>query len=272
MSHLRRLWVGMVTKNTRDSGTNDRTVLIVNVDGTERLHNTFQDTSQRDQERGEANLYELNVQGNGIIPEDLTNSSVRLGIRGGNAWRPEHYVVWGERLTGGAIIPIAVETDIGVTLSTQTSEGNISLPLRLVGLAAQDRQINRLLMMMTTADVSDAGTNSGIELQISTGGAVVVDFDIPNTPQEEQERAQANFYYVPVNSRFTAGDLASDSIQLSIKGSDKWLPSSFFLFGLDDATGRPEFLVPLVHIRDWNLGWLSTDTSEGVSSVSLPQV
>ena len=99
-----------------------------------------------------------------------------------------------------------------------------------------------------------------------------MDFDIPDTPQQDQERGQANLYFVPVSSPFTKGSLNRDAISLRIGGDDAWLPVSFFLFGLDDATGRPEALVPLVHIRNWTLGWLSTDAGEGVPSVTLPQV
>ena len=121
--------------------------------------------------------------------------------------------------------------------------------------------IKRLLMLMTTANEANAETNSPIELQITPGGgSSPVVFEIPNTPQREQERAQANFYFVRVRSPFfTKRSLNPDSIRLKIKGDDAWLPSSFFLFGLDDAVGPPELLVPLVHLQDWPYGWLSTD-------------
>ena len=87
-------------------------------------------------------------------------------------------------------------------------------------------------MLMTTANIRRAGTDSPIELQVSVGGAVVVDFDVPDTPQQEQ--AQANLYFVPVNEPFTRADLTDTSISLAIKGADAWTPRSFFLFGLND--------------------------------------
>ena len=272
MSHIRRVWAGMLTRNTNNSGTNSPIVLIVNEDGTDRLHNTFSDTPQEDQEQGQANIYEVDVAANNITPENLNNSSIRVGIRGNDAWRPEHFVVWGERATGGAILPLAIETDLTLQISTDRSEGNLSFPLRLAGLGNVGMRINRLLMLMTTANVRDAGTNSRVTLQISSGGGIIVDFDLPDTPQDEQERGQANLYFVPVNTPFTKRGLNPSGISLTIGGTDAWMPASFFLFGLDDAAGRPEALVPLVHIRNWNLGQLSTDSSEGVSSVTLPQV
>ena len=265
MPRLRRLWVGMLTRNIEDAGTNSRIAL--SIDGTQL---TFQDTSQEDQERGQANLYEVQVAGNNIIPENLNNSSIRAVILGDDAWRPEQLFTWGERFTSGAITPLAIETDISVQLSTDPGEGNSFLPLRLVGQGSASMTINRLLLMMTTADSEDSGTNDRISLRITTsGGLRVVDF-IPDTPQDEQERGQANFYFVPVDSPFTKNSLAGNSIRLSTSGTDAWLPASFFLFGLDDAGGRPESLVPLVNLRTWTLGSLSTDSSEGQGSVTLP--
>jgi hypothetical protein len=265
MSHLRRLWAGMLTRNVEDAGTDSRIALTV--EGTQL---TFPDTAQEDQERGRANLYEVGVQDHNIIPENLSNSSIRAVILGSDAWRPEHFVVWGERFTGGAIVPLAIETGISAQLSTTSSEGNAALPLRLVGTGSRSMNINRLLLMMTTANSDDAGTNDKISLTITATGGEVVDFDIPDTPQDDQERGQANLYFVPVNSPFTRNSLGSNSIRLSTSGTDAWRPASLFLFGLDDAAGRPEALVPLVNLRSWPLGQLSTDSSEGSGSVTLP--
>jgi hypothetical protein len=265
MSHLRRLWAGMLTRNVEDAGTDSRIALTV--EGTQL---TFPDTAQEDQERGRANLYEVGVQNHNIIPENLSNSSIRAVILGSDAWRPEHFVVWGERFTGGAIVPLAIETGISAQLSTDSSEGNAALPLRLVGTGSRSMNINRLLLMMTTVNSDDAGTNDKINLTITTTGEEVVDFDIPDTPQDDQERGQANFYFAPVNSPFTRNSLGSNSIRLSTSGTDAWRPASLFLFGLDDAAGRPEALVPLVNLRSWPLGQLSTDSSEGSGSVTLP--
>ncbi len=282
MSRLERLWVAMLTHDSSYAGTNSRTVIIITEDGIDRLHHTFTDTSQPDQEKGLANLYRVDVEENYIIPGNLGNSSVRVGTRGGDLWKPEHYVVWGERVLGmqdvGSFVPIAIETDLSARLSTEDGEGNISFPLRRVGLGAKDMPINRLLMVILTADVNNAGTDDEIRLQITVPAASPIPGDVvrkvnfvANTPQDDQERAQANFYLVPVNSSFTYNDLpAADSISLSTDGSDAWLPKSFFLFGLDNASGRPNFLVPLVCRNNWSSDkWLSTDSNEGDSSVLL---
>lgn len=152
----------------------------------------------------------------------------------------------------------------------------------LVQAGDRTMEINRLLLLMTTggqlpethflAEGFDTapGTNSPIELQIESGGALVVHFRFPDTPQHDQEPGQANLYFAPVPTRFTKAQLGGNSIILQIKGDDAWLPTNFFLFGLDDATGRPEQLVPLVHLPDWPFGFMSTDSSEGIETVTLP--
>ena len=108
---IRRLWVGMETHDTDESGTDDRIVLIVNDNGIDRLHHTFPDTSQDDQERGAGNVYEVNVTANNIESIRLSNSSIRVGIRGKDAWCPKHFFAWGEQSQGGTVAPIAIETD-----------------------------------------------------------------------------------------------------------------------------------------------------------------
>jgi len=263
----------MLTRNNAGSQTDSRTVMVVNQGGLDRLHHTFQDTPQSDQERGDANLYEIDVAGDGIETDNLDNAYVRIGIRGSDEWRPEHVFVWGERATGGDIIPIAIETDIGTRLSTDAGEGNISIPLRPVGRLGRTQRINRLLMLMTTRDSKDSGTEHQIELEVTTGaGNLAVKFTVRGTDQEDQKRGQANFYFVPVTTRLTRADLNNNSVRLRILGDDAWRPASFYLFGLDNASGRPERLVPLVHLRTWPHGTMSEDRDEGPPSVPLALV
>ena len=57
-----------------------------------------------------------------------------------------------------------------------------------------------------------------------------------------------------------------------IHGRDAWLPKVLFLYGLDTQTGRPNEIVHLVSIPEWDLGMLSTDAQEGKPSVPLPVV
>ena len=58
--------------------------------------------------------------------------------------------------------------------------------------------------------------------------------------------------------------------RLRILGTDAWLPKTVFVFGLDTPSGRPNDVVTLASVPEWELGWLSTDPSEGSASVMLP--
>ena len=275
--HLDHIWIGIRTRTDDDSGTDNDIEIVIN-DGIDRLRHTISDTVQDDLETGGANLYSVDVAGNNIVPENLTDSSIRVGIKGDDAWRPEDIFMWGRRAADGAVIPLAIETDITTQLSTDENEGATSIPLRLVNLGSRDLLLNRLFMLMTTSTREDAGTDDTISLQIFTTG-LVVDFDVPpggDTSQEDLETSQANFYEIPVITPFTKASLAT--MRLAIHGDDAWLPQSLFLFGLDDATGRPEILVPLVHLPEWQFGNMSTDPNDdldgqpAVPRVQLPLV
>ena len=117
---LSKIWIAMLTRDRRDAGTDSSINLVINSGGIERLNHTFPDTTQDDQERAQANLYEVNVTGRNIVPEELNNSSIRIGIRGSDAWRPEHIFIWGVRrvFLETEVIPLAIETGINTQLST----------------------------------------------------------------------------------------------------------------------------------------------------------
>lgn len=271
MPQLRRIWFAMVTRDSTDAGTDSRIALSIN-----DAQLNFRDTSQDDQERGKANLYETNVTPGNINTDDLNNSAIRVLNLGADQWAPQHFIVWGETVDR-AIFPLAAETDITKRLSTNPNEGNALLPLRTVGQGVE-ATFTRLLFMMTTVDGddpfvnADTGTNDAINLTVrNSDGVPVVNFDIPNTSQDEQESGQANMYFVPAVAPFTRNDVSR--ISLSIAGEDAWRPESMFIFGLDgpaQSTERPTFLAPLVHLPDWPFSDLSTNTNEGQPTIQLP--
>jgi hypothetical protein len=94
MGLLTRLWIATKTYKADGAATEDRIVLIVNVDGTDVLHHTLHGFSLDAQRNG--TIQELDVRNRRIRTEDLTSSSFRLGIRGPDVWRPQHVFVWGE--------------------------------------------------------------------------------------------------------------------------------------------------------------------------------
>jgi hypothetical protein len=258
--------------------------MTISEEGVDKLIHTFSDTGQLDQEKGQANLYTINVEANNIDSSRLDNSSIRFAIKGEDKWQPEHIIVWGKtsQFLPERTVVLALETDITRTLSNNANEGVPSLPVRLVQTGDRTMEIKRLLILMTTGGERGEthfwahgyntipGTDSPIVLQIQREGSLVVDFEFPESPQEDQEPGQANMYFASTPAQFTKADLSDATIALEIKGTDGWLPDSFFLFGLDDREGRPESLVPLVHLSSWPFGFMSTDSSEGVSIVILP--
>ena len=211
---------------------------------------------------------------------------VQVGIRGSDAWRPEHILIWGERRVSfrTEVIPLAVETGINTQLSTDQDEGPVSLPLRLVNQGNSRMAINRLFLLMTMGGTSPdggfiaeghntrPGTDSPLEIQVVRDGRLVVLSEIRDTFQADLKAGCANFYAAPVITPFTKRDLDDRSITLRIKGLDDWEPTSFFVFGLDDASGRPESLVPLVHLPEWPHGNVAADTLTGTGSRTLALV
>jgi hypothetical protein len=155
-----------------------------------------------------------------------------------------------------------------LVLSTDESEGDISHSLSRVGLGGPDVRIERLLLLTVTGFEEGAGTDSPVTLQIGGPDELVVDYDLPDTPQFDLEANTVNWYFVPVVVPFTKRELGERSIRLSIDGDDLWRPNQIYLFGLDRSRGRPHQVVPLV-----NSGpevFLSTDPTEGAASVLLP--
>jgi hypothetical protein len=207
----------------------------------------------------------------------LTNSSIRLGIRDDDAWGPQHVLVFGQtqpEFVPSQIIALAMETDLTNWLSTDPSDGgnaNLTMPIRLVGSGTATTLIRKVLLLVYTSSGRNVETDSPIHLQITAGGAIVADQTIVDTPQDDLEQYTANWYQVDVAVPFTKADVvANGGIRLSILGDDAWLPSQVFVFGLDTENGRPSEVVTLVALPQWDLGQLSTDPSEGESSIDLP--
>ena len=160
-----------------------------------------------------------------------------------------------------------METDLGVRLSTDSDEGRLTIPLRLVGSGSSATTIQHVMLIVYT----QSGTDDPIQLQISTVSGIVADATILDTTQDYFEEYAANWHIRPVAAPFTRSDvLAGGAIQLGIQGQDAWRPYSVFVYGLDTATGRPNEVVDLVAIPEWTLPALSADPAEGQPTALLP--
>ena len=137
--------------------------------------------------------------------------------------------------------------------------------LRLVGQGDGAMLIRRVLLVVYTSHQDNADTESDVQLQIAAGGTIVLSHKITH----DFGRGKAYWHFLDVTP-FTRDDIEPDGIDLSILGTDAWLPGAIFVFGVDTETGRPNEMVTLVAIRSWDLGWLSTDLGEGKPSVPLP--
>ena len=276
MAAIDDVWLAALTKGDDDAGSPNRFNLTVNIDGSDVFAQDFLlgwtlpgqgGTGLRD---GQAGLEQGKPPSAPFDSAKLTNSSVRVGIRGDNAWGPRHILVIGRAqpdFTPGRVLALAMETDIERWLSADSSEGRLTMPVRRVGDGASNTTIRRVLLLIYTDRGDDIDTESDIKLQIAASGQLMLDKKITH----DINQYRAHWHFLEVDRPFTRADVASKgSIQLSILGTDAWLPKTVFVFGLDTAEGRPDNVVTLSAIPKWDLGWLSTDASEGAPSVTLP--
>ena len=280
MAIVDNLWLAAITKNEDDAGSSNRFNLTINIDGGDVFDQDFTlgggapGEEQVGLDQGQAGLQDSGPLSTPFESNALTSSSIRLGIRGDNAWGPQHVLLLGRTQPSfepGRTVALAMETDLAHRLSSDTSEGHLTMRLRLVGAGSSATVIRRVLLLVHTAGGNDTETDNSIQLQIAAGGNLVLHQKITDTPQDDLEQYTPNWYFLDVEAPFTRGDVVSNgSIRLSILGTDAWLPKSVFLFGLDTETGRPNEVVTLVSAPEWGLGWLSADPQEGNQSIDLP--
>ena len=268
------LWLAALTKNEEDAGSRNLFNLIVNIDGLDVFDQDFilgwRVTGPAGLADGQAGLQQSQPLSMPFEAAALTNSSVRLGIRGDNAWAPEHILLIGRTQPlwePDRTIALAMETDLTDWLSSHTSEGHLTMRVRLVGAGSSTTVIRRVLLLVYTDKGNNVQTENSIQLQIGAGGAIVLHQSI----SDDLNQYTAHWFFLDVEAPFTREDIASNgSIRLSILGTDAWLPKSVFVFGLDTQTGRPNEAVTLASVPEWHMGWLSTVLQEGNPSVPLP--
>jgi len=293
MSRIDRFFNAMLTRNTPHADSESYIMLIGNVAGIDRMQYTFPTTSQDDQKKSQANIYQVpTLNAPFFDTQRLGQTYFRVGIRRSDTWDPEHYFLWSTTQNPFSVVPIGINLDLKTTgvirshsdqphfdnntahvvLSTENSKGDLSFPLMPVAAGNGNTLIRRLMVLMTTKNSSDAGTGDRVQLQVKPAGKSPVIYDFPDSPQSKRVHGKANWYFVPVTDAFTKHDLSlnSRSITLFIEGDDAWDPESFYIFGLDTLDGAPAHVVPLVHMNPWGSVSLSTDESEGHPFRILP--
>ena len=273
MSTIDVLWLAYLNRNIDNAGSDSTINLTINVDGDDALDHDYGSNV------GDGEAY---VNGGSQLesPFDsatLTNSSVRVGLRDDDAWAPEDVLLFGHSLAefqSGVAVPLAMESGLTASLSTDPSEGPLTMPLRLVSPGTSNTVIRRVLLVVHTQWATrdtDTGTDSAIQLEVFAGENLVLREEIDDTSQSDLEKATSNWYVMNALVPFTRGEVqAGGRIVLSILGNDAWKPQVLFVFGLDTASGRPTEVVSLVSRPVWGPRWMSMDTSEGDPSVDLP--
>ncbi|MGZ6983000.1 MAG: hypothetical protein ACXVH5_12605, partial [Ilumatobacteraceae bacterium] len=220
MAAVEKLWVATLTKNEDDAGTGVGALnLTIDINGEDVADIDFgfmtgsgplsdglgPDTGWLDQGQAAISGGTYGNPGQPLpSPIDsnlLTNSSIRLGIRNDDAWGPQHVLVFGQTLperVPSQVIALAMETDLTHWLSTDSSEGHLTMPIRLVGSGSARTLMRKVLLLVYTGSGSDVETDSPIQLQITAGGALVADQTIVDTPQDDLEQYTANWYPVDV--------------------------------------------------------------------------
>jgi hypothetical protein len=270
MSTIDVLWLAHLNRNTDDAGSDSTINLTIKVDGEDVLDRNYGSNV------GDGEAY-LNGGEQVAAPFDsavLTDSSVRIGVRGDDAWAPGDVLLFGHSLAdfnSGVAVPLVMETGLTDWMSTDSSEGALTVPLRRVDPGNSNTVIHRVLLLVHTQwGTSDTGTDSAIQLEIFSGENLILREEIDDTSQSDLEKATSNWYVMDAPVPFTRGELqAGGRIVLSILGDDAWKPMALFVFGLDTATGRPNQVVSLASLPVWGQRWMSTDASEGDASVEL---
>src|SRR5215813_254633 len=126
-----KLFLAVLTKAEDDAGTSSTFNLTVNVAGDDILDRNF----APDLDDAEAQVMSSDTLPAPFDSTGLTNSSIRLGIRDDDAWGPQEVLLFGQAepdFQPGRIVAIAMESDVQHWLSTDSSEGILTMPLRLV--------------------------------------------------------------------------------------------------------------------------------------------
>ena len=156
MAAIDDVWLAALTKDEDDAGSKNRFNLTVNIDGADVFGHDFLlgwnlpgqgGTGLRD---GQAGLEEAKPPAP-FDSDKLTNSSVRLGLRGDDAWAPKHVMVIGRAqpdFTPGRVLALAMETYIDRWLSADNDEGRLTMPVRRVGAGTSDTVIRRVLLLI----------------------------------------------------------------------------------------------------------------------------
>jgi hypothetical protein len=290
LAQISEIYLATLNRRSEDAGskgTIDNTSLLnvtINIDGDDVVDENINSWFPN----GSGSIIKKAIVGIAHFPvtpfetDDMTNSSIRVGIKHTDAWGPRDVLVMGANLGAGVPpFPLAIAMDIDIWLSGDPQDdAHLTMPIPLVRLGNERTLIRRVLLLIgTEGDVrgtnDQAGTNDPIELSISVGGNPEPVFTMirTDTSQEDLEKGSANWYEQDVEGEgFTLLDvLTNGGIKLRLLGrGDAWLPKMVFVFGLDTnrSQGHPDAIVKLVSKPFWvtrgdgSPDYMSVDSNE----------
>lgn len=121
MANVEKLSLVALTRSTSNAGSGDVLNVTIDIDGNDVVDENF----WQERETGQGSFDEAEHTINNLETTHLTNSSIRLGTRGDDAWRPQHVMLLGRNAF--VHFPFAMVTD-SQALSTDTDEGHLSMP------------------------------------------------------------------------------------------------------------------------------------------------
>lgn len=130
--------------------------------------------------------------------------------------------------------------------------------------------LDTIIVVHTTKNVPDAGTNADFALEIERvsgvdgRGQLLVDritLPFPDLPHDERERGRTDSYEFEVSGRGLGRDRPADIYMHMLNTEDGWLPESLFLIGIGSGFGH----AVLGSHPSWNDGWFDRNDPDALS-------
>ncbi len=202
----------------------------------------------------------------------LSPSSIRLALHGSDLLRPLHILTWGID-AGGAIVPLTVDTDIGITLSDDFGEGVGSMPLALVDSGTDATAFSEVIVFASLTGNQYAPTRQPVSLRVErANGALAWSSGLENFFALEPGERSAKIWRLTDNPFSRVDNLGPVVPKLRVDGPDNAMIEAFVAIGVNRDGPRP-VAVPLVHHIPSLTGsnaWVGTSTSPAGREMILP--
>ncbi len=262
---LKKIHCVFNTHPFKNAGTGSKPVLILGDNNRDRLYHVFQPEGYI--EGGSSYFFTIDVSNRGLPTYYQT---MRLGILGDDLFVPQSVFVFAEleKPNDWPFQPIAMQFYDKPLLSTDESEGRISIPLSRSTFGGFYTEIGRWVIIIRNAEGQYAGTTSPVLLTVQGKKEELLRLEIPSG---KLAKPGATFHTAVSARNFDTSNEVRN-ISLHIGGDDQWTPAAVYIMAVDRVVNEYEQIVPFVIIPDWQaegLGSLSEDVKEGSDSIVL---